>query len=140
MRTGSPKNHHVVTVPGISYCVRSISKRKNHLFSKPSGAHAIVRQHAPRSSEVDVITHIPGIKHRQGIPGPPDIKLTYASLKIQYEYDCTPSCMSTYQVSINTSRRQKRRGRYRLVYGWGGVWLAWGWLGCFGWCGVDEIE
>ena len=27
-----------------------------------------------------------------------------------------------------------------IVYGWVRVWLDWGWLGCFGLCGVDEIK
>ena len=26
----------------------------------------------------------------------------------------------------------------RIVYGWDGVRFDWGWLGCFGLCGVDE--
>ena len=27
-----------------------------------------------------------------------------------------------------------------IVYGWDGVWLDWGWLGCFGLCGVYELK
>ena len=30
--------------------------------------------------------------------------------------------------------------RQRIVCGWDGVWLDWGWFGCFVLCGVDEIR
>ena len=30
--------------------------------------------------------------------------------------------------------------RQCMVYGWGGVWLDGGWLGCFGLYGLDEIR
>ena len=31
-------------------------------------------------------------------------------------------------------------GCTRTYNGWNGVRLDWGWLGCFGLCGVDEIK